>query len=589
MADSTSFSASPPRDSAQPAYDSSHRIDTRVMKVHVFTNGEHLLKVELQAKCLYRSLLMVNTHTKEITDDLQPSNAHSSQLDVTGHAELFLTASACTIEKLFVQSLNPAIQMQCFASMVLRIQHLCQEHGIQHLGIAKPKISDWFGQLLSPAGFQACYCLDLSLGDGGTSMCLMVPCLPLGARSTTEDLSTAGGVPLDGHHAAMKQEDADDEGSLISDIPVREDFSPHEKRHVPHSGPLQNPGTTAAAALKEPPSSEALLSLLTSRVSQGPQPAQSTSLDALQTRINNIISQAESQAARTSMVEDSHKSIDATGSRIGAQNLQPKEMEEELKRSTGAFVSRGGSQVTQPHKERQDLQRSIDDLIAHADSQPLQPTPLLGTTPRHRQLVLTRPDTQDPLPGDNALSRGTLGRKIYCVHWLKTGECNYMQQGCRYKHEIPDDQETWAKLGIRSTPRWLVESDDPLPVMGNLPTLTRVTPERGEGIGQRRFGKNVQSGRVESQELEWTPQPEHSRSHGRGQNRQSSKFPGPISPAKREHKTSSSSNEYSILGRGLATEEPRTLESRVEQPLRSSSHTRYKASHPRKRRYGWGI
>lgn len=55
-------------------------------------------------------------------------------------------------------------------------------------------------------------------------------------------------------------------------------------------------------------------------------------------------------------------------------------------------------------------------------------------------------------------SRSTpdLGEKVYCTHWIRHGECDYIQQGCRYKHEMPD-RATLASIGFRTVPRWWQE------------------------------------------------------------------------------------------------------------------------------------
>ena len=52
---------------------------------------------------------------------------------------------------------------------------------------------------------------------------------------------------------------------------------------------------------------------------------------------------------------------------------------------------------------------------------------------------------------------GIFGQKIYCTHWLRTGECDFTQQGCMYKHEMPDDA-TLAALNFRGVPRWYREA-----------------------------------------------------------------------------------------------------------------------------------
>ena len=60
---------------------------------------------------------------------------------------------------------------------------------------------------------------------------------------------------------------------------------------------------------------------------------------------------------------------------------------------------------------------------------------------------------------------GTLGRKVYCSYWLRTGNCNYEQQGCKYRHEIPADEETRNIIGFRDCPNWWsVPPTQPTPV-----------------------------------------------------------------------------------------------------------------------------
>jgi len=49
------------------------------------------------------------------------------------------------------------------------------------------------------------------------------------------------------------------------------------------------------------------------------------------------------------------------------------------------------------------------------------------------------------------------GVKEYCSYWLRHGECDYAQQGCLYKHEMPVDKPTLLRLGLRDVPRWYRE------------------------------------------------------------------------------------------------------------------------------------
>ena len=44
-------------------------------------------------------------------------------------------------------------------------------------------------------------------------------------------------------------------------------------------------------------------------------------------------------------------------------------------------------------------------------------------------------------------------KKIYCTHWIRHGECDYVQQGCRYKHEMPS-LEKLRDIGFTKYPTW---------------------------------------------------------------------------------------------------------------------------------------
>ncbi|MCJ1228859.1 hypothetical protein MMC12_005522 [Toensbergia leucococca] len=72
----------------------------------------------------------------------------------------------------------------------------------------------------------------------------------------------------------------------------------------------------------------------------------------------------------------------------------------------------------------------------------------------------------------NAATPGTFGKKVYCTHWIRWGECDYTQQGCLYKHEMPDE-ETLSNIGIRGTPRWYRDVNVPKPTANG--KIERVT------------------------------------------------------------------------------------------------------------------
>jgi hypothetical protein len=45
--------------------------------------------------------------------------------------------------------------------------------------------------------------------------------------------------------------------------------------------------------------------------------------------------------------------------------------------------------------------------------------------------------------------------KIYCDKWIHDGTCAFTQQGCKFKHEMPNDRETQVKLGLfHGFPGW---------------------------------------------------------------------------------------------------------------------------------------
>lgn len=64
-------------------------------------------------------------------------------------------------------------------------------------------------------------------------------------------------------------------------------------------------------------------------------------------------------------------------------------------------------------------------------------------------------------------------KKTHCSYWIRTGECDYAQQGCMYKHEMPDEKGL-LELGFRTTPRWWVEKEQVIK-LGNASGGQRLT------------------------------------------------------------------------------------------------------------------
>ncbi|KAK5193776.1 hypothetical protein LTR99_005995 [Exophiala xenobiotica] len=61
------------------------------------------------------------------------------------------------------------------------------------------------------------------------------------------------------------------------------------------------------------------------------------------------------------------------------------------------------------------------------------------------------PTTTGQEPGANI---PLTGKKVYCSYWLRKGECDFAQQGCIYKHEMPTDLETLLTVGFTDIPLW---------------------------------------------------------------------------------------------------------------------------------------
>ena len=51
---------------------------------------------------------------------------------------------------------------------------------------------------------------------------------------------------------------------------------------------------------------------------------------------------------------------------------------------------------------------------------------------------------------------GKFKEKVYCTHWIRTGSCDFIQQGCIYKHEVPSF-EALREIGFLEWPRWIRE------------------------------------------------------------------------------------------------------------------------------------
>ena len=122
------------------------------------------------------------------------------------------------------------------------------------------------------------------------------------------------------------------------------------------------------------------------------------------------------------------------------------------------------------HDARREPIVMSQDLKPLAEPQPSSAVPAIGVINR---LVSTPPEgrwasmrTDVPL---TPRSEGALyppyrlpnpsgidpdpSKKEYCTHWIRTNSCDFIQQGCKYKHEMPDPKKL-KQLGFAETPKW---------------------------------------------------------------------------------------------------------------------------------------
>jgi len=90
------------------------------------------------------------------------------------------------------------------------------------------------------------------------------------------------------------------------------------------------------------------------------------------------------------------------------------------------------------------------------------PRPVAGRSSAdvHRDHLPFMPSTtsQRPLPPSGLEPDESL--KEYCTYWIRTGECAYTQQGCKYKHEMPPNKSTLLKVfGTDVWPKWWIERE----------------------------------------------------------------------------------------------------------------------------------
>jgi hypothetical protein len=127
--------------------------------------------------------------------------------------------------------------------------------------------------------------------------------------------------------------------------------------------------------------------------------------------------------------------------------------------STQPKYSHKSSLTPQPKQQTPNVLRPFS-YISHRETTPPSSPMMISTalfSPKS-QLQTLPPNSNVQTQSLTALTRPTPGKKEYCSYWLRHGECDYQQQGCLYKHEMPTDMATLSRLGLREIPRWYREA-----------------------------------------------------------------------------------------------------------------------------------
>ncbi|MCJ1282755.1 hypothetical protein MMC26_002080 [Xylographa opegraphella] len=130
-------------------------------------------------------------------------------------------------------------------------------------------------------------------------------------------------------------------------------------------------------------------------------------------------------------------------------------------------VSSASSSVDINVEEATDVQLSVDGWRRSVDKEtskaPTNKAPSIASTIRQSTRGPRRANSKASVATESRpyepLTKGVLGRKEYCSHWIRKGECDFTQQGCIFKHVMPS-LDKLEELGYRTYPRWFREAYD---------------------------------------------------------------------------------------------------------------------------------
>ncbi|CAD6567228.1 MAG: hypothetical protein ASARMPRED_000553 [Alectoria sarmentosa] len=428
---------------------------------------------------------------------------------------------SCKIERLDVETGNTLTNMEAFAAMLRRIQSFCIEYQAEHLAMAPMQGSCWFSGLLKSAGFSLCGCELLQKHVGaGFQLCMVLPTPPieLPARLNEDSLMDDLAVGQSDEAVAATEDDLAREMSSIRDQynrlmkKVQKQETILDFKQMPAEGqgssntctlirPIDEVRRTqcsSGSVILAPISNGRLLASLSAGPTwtarpRGSMTKQTGPITLAKNSANSAIAAKKGEdpllmaVLRSNAVQECKepKKSGVDSSTSDSPLFKPANMpttkpsnkdgrrceqepgaisEDRLLGKPSLFqhqeigASPAASQVaTDPKELRPDSPQL--GVRGHSRGSPFEGNALIDSFKNKAPAPSNIPENTQPA-AKIVETPGPLPKKVYCMYWLRKGECDYMQEGCRYKHEMPIDEETRLNIGIREIPWWFTVSPE---------------------------------------------------------------------------------------------------------------------------------
>lgn len=445
-----------------------------------------------------------------LTDNHRSNTVSFVRMKVTSESipGLDLTYQTCTMGDIITGRLDDVNKLAALSRLLFHIQFFCQEYGIKHLTAEKQK-NAFETTVLSLAGFKGCTCrLPGQVNDGSRL------CLPFAEKQAKEEERSKGlrgagisrlrdfdktALPSDFSHEQTAAEDTYSAGQVIDHTrvlqtlekgqsePMSATKAEHANSYIALVPISSSPGQTATKGTQSTESqftTQANIEYiqLGSRLSQPKQlPAPKSSSE----------SQSTTQQADVQVLDEARISQPVPVPTPKDHDPHSRSASDEMKVTTSYSLATDPSPGSSTVKNgpwmatllqsplTDNAQARIDEIIQGANLGRPQSRDLdeRSNTPGKKKYCsyYLRTGKCDFLQTgckylhnypDDAVNRpnrihtananldaanpirtpGTLGKKEYCAHYLRTGKCDFMQTGCRYKHELPQNEETQRKL-----------------------------------------------------------------------------------------------------------------------------------------------